>query len=297
MKQFVLPHLYGIIGTPIGHTLSPALHNLAFKAHGIHAMLFPWQLAAEDLSSFVTMMDALNIKGCCVTIPHKQAIIPLLGNLTRQAKVVGAVNMIYKKNNTLIGDNTDVAGFVAPLLNTPHLLTFKKALVLGTGGGARAVLIGLQKLGLHDITVVGRCCEMTNQLAKEFMIKTLPWHKREKSDANFIINATPIGMAGKFESETPYNGEWLSGRHGLLYDIVYNPVTTRLCREAKAAGWEVISGINMFFAQANSQFHTWTGLTIPDEAKEAVLTYLTQQNNRSSLSNESANTGAFGSRV
>lgn len=274
MSQFDLPNLYGIIGYPLAHTLSPFLHTSAFKARNIPALLLPWQTPADKLSLFVKAVRLMKVKGCCITIPHKRAIISLLDDITPQAKAVGAVNCLYWENNMLYGDNTDVIGFMDPLLNNPTLSQFKKVLLLGCGGGARAVIVGLKLLGYSDITVTGRHLAAGHQLANEFNIQSIPWLLRNTSDANFIINATTLGMSGELESQTPYLADWFKKRKGLAYDIVYTPIMTRFCQEAKAANWHTISGLDMFFAQANAQFLLWTGQTLPKALKDDLALLL-----------------------
>lgn len=274
MNQFDLPNLYGIIGYPLEHTLSPFLHTSAFKARKIPALLLPWQTPANKLSLFVDAMRLIKVKGCCVTIPHKRAIISLLDDITPQAKAVGAVNCLYWKNNALCGDNTDVIGFMDPLLSSAILSQFKKVLLLGSGGGARAVIVGLKRLGYSDITVTARHLAASHQLANEFNIKSIPWPLRSTSDANFIINSTALGMSGELESQTPYLADWFKKRKGLAYDIVYTPIMTRFCQEATAANWHTISGLDMFFAQANAQFVLWTGQPLPKVLKEDLALLL-----------------------
>ena len=150
-----LPHkLYGVIGDPIAHSLSPTLHNAAFQAWGIPSVLMPWHIAPDHLGDFVRAVRTLPIAGCCVTIPHKSAIIPLLDRITPLAESVGAVNTLYWDGPELVGHNTDVEGFLFPLWQRPVM---PRVLILGAGGAARAVLGGLYQLpGVREILLCAR---------------------------------------------------------------------------------------------------------------------------------------------
>lgn len=264
MKPVVLPELYGIIGDPIAHSLSPILHTLAFQAVSIPAVLLPWQVSKSQLAAFMTASPLFNVKGCCVTLPHKQTILPFLSELTPVADAVGAVNTLFWSHGKLCGENTDVAGFIEPLIQHPRTGHFQDVLILGSGGAARAAIVGLKTQGYVHIALSSRTTQNAQRLAEEFKINVLPWESRSISKANCIINTTPLGMRGVLETETPYTAAWFSGRKGLAYDMIYTPNETRFCREAKTAGWDILSGQAMFFAQANAQFRLWTGHAIPE---------------------------------
>ncbi|MDL2259570.1 shikimate dehydrogenase [Deltaproteobacteria bacterium OttesenSCG-928-K17] len=275
MSDFKPYQLYGIIGHPLGHSMSPMLHTTAFKALNIPAVLVPWSLPPEKLQTFIDAFRLLGIKGACVTIPYKQSIIPYLDEVTDRVKAMGAANLIYDRDGKICGDNTDVLGFMAPLKENPPAAD-SKILLMGAGGAARAVVAGLQALGFKDITVTDIVPELPEALVKTFGLKQIPWDKRHEAPATVVINATPMGMKGKFEGETAYPAEWFAGRRGLAYDVVYTPFETRFQKEAKAAGWATVSGLKMFMAQADAQFHTWTGQHLPDEAKQTVIDALSQ---------------------
>lgn len=270
MSQFKPYSIYGIIGYPLGQTLSPLIHTTSFKQQDIPAVLVAWPTPPSEVESFIKSVRLLNIRGCCVTIPHKQAVIPFLDEVTDRVKKVGAANLIYWDGDKLCGDNTDVKGFMEPLEREPLPAEYKKVLLLGAGGAARAAVVGLQALGYTDITVTDIVADLPITLAKEFNLKTVSWDERHLVEAQIVVNSTPLGMLGKFEDQTPYNFEWFKGK-GVAYDIVYTPYYTKFRVDAEKAGWKSISGRDMFIGQANEQYRIWTGNNLSDNAKQAVI--------------------------
>ncbi len=266
MSDFTPHRIYGVVGYPLGHSLSPLLHTTAFQALGIPAALVPWALEPAQLPDFIRAVRLLNIQGACVTIPHKQAVIPLLDEVTDRVRAIGAANLLYWRDGRLWGDNTDILGFIEPLKQNPPAAG-TRALILGAGGAARAVAAGLQALDLTDITVTDIVEDLPESLARDFHLQRVPWDRRGEIPADLIVNVTPLGMKGRFETETPYPAEWFAGRTGVAYDIVYSPFETRFLWEAQNAGWRTIGGLGMFLAQADAQFLAWTGRHLPEEAK------------------------------
>lgn len=278
MSIIITPSLYGVVGFPLGHSLSPLMHNTAFRELGITAVFLPWSVGPDKISVFIEAVRLLNIRGVSVTIPHKTSIIPLLDRVTDRVKATGATNLIYWEGEILCGDNVDMLGFMSPLeatLSQPHL---KKVLLLGAGGAARAVVAGLKALGLKDITITDIVIDLMAALvAEDGDLKTVPWDERANVPADIVINATPLGMKGKFENQTAYPAEAFQGRQGVAYDVVYTPFVTRFQREAAAAGWKTIPGWEMFIAQGNHAFHAWTGHNLPEAAKQVVFDALNAQ--------------------
>ncbi len=270
MNPCSTPSLYGVIGYPLGHSLSPLLHNTAFRELGIPGVLVPWSIEPDRLPDFIRSVRLLNIRGACVTIPHKQSIIPLLDRVTDRVKALGAANTLYWDGDLLCGDNTDILGFMSPLAADPPAEGQSRVLVLGAGGVARAAVAGLQTLGLRDITITDIVEESAATLGETFGLKTVPWAGRGDLAADILINTTPLGMKGTFEGETPYPAQSFAGRRGIAYDIVYTPFVTRFLREAASAGWKTIGGLEMFISQADHQFLTWTGRNLPPAARQAV---------------------------
>ena len=275
MQEFVASKLYGIIGNPLGHTLSPALHTTAFKLLGLPGVLLPWPMTTDKLPAFIKAMRILDIQGVCVTIPHKQTVMPLLDSISERARKVGAVNLIYRQGNELIGDNTDVPGFVNAL-EKPPLPHNTRALVLGSGGASRAIITGLKSLGISTIAISNHNSGSAFALAKEFDLTPIAWESRGREIFDLVVNTTPLGMKGKFIDDTPYPEAYFKGRTGIAYDIVYSPLETVFLREARTAGWRCINGLEMFLGQADHQFFIWTGQHLPLEAKQVVIDALTK---------------------
>lgn len=263
--------LYGIIGYPLGHSLSPLLHNTAFQAMKRPALMFRWALPPEAVGDFMRAARLLPVRGCCVTLPHKVAVIPFLDEISPLVRRVGACNTLYWQGEHLCGENTDVIGFMSPLL--PYALPPQlPALVLGAGGAARAVVTALQELGLQQIFVSARQQEKTVCFCEEFGLAPVLWHERADVPALLVVNTTPAGMQGKDEEGTAYPQQAFAGRQGIAYDIVYTPQETRFLREAKQAGWQCIGGLAMFLGQAARQCQLWTGAAaLPEAAQKAVL--------------------------
>ncbi len=270
MAAFVPSELYGIIGFPLGHSMSPLMHNTGFQTLGHPGVMLPWSIEPKDLEIFVKAMRVLNIRGCSVTIPHKTRIIPFLEKQSERVKIIGACNTLYWEGDKLCGENTDVLGFLTAL-EAEKLPEDAKALILGAGGAGRAVVAGLKMKGLKDITITDIVDELPDALAGEFNLKRAAWDGRLKIEADIIVNVTPLGMSGKHQDKAAYSLEsFREKKPGIAYDVVYTPAQTRFVREAAQAGWKTIGGQAMFFAQGNHQFKIWTGADLPKEALDAV---------------------------
>ncbi len=267
-SSFLPTRLYGIVGHPLGHTLSPLVHNWGFRHFGIPGVYLAWPVEPGRLADFVTAVRVLGIAGVSVTIPHKTAIMPLLDDITDRAAKVGAVNTLYWREGRLCGENTDVAGFIRPFVERG--IRPASALVLGCGGAARAAVAGLRELAVPDVRVSNRTPGRAEGVCRDFGVAFVPWEKRGEFAAGLVVNTTPLGMLGQNEGLSPMPAEAL-GPTGLAYDLVYNPYATRFVRDAAAAGAGVIVGLEMFFWQAVEQFRLWTGRALPrDEAWELL---------------------------
>ena len=267
MSTFAPPALHGIIGYPLGHSLSPLMHNTAFRTLNLPGVYLSWPIEPGRLPGFVDAARLLNIRGCSITIPHKVDIIPLLDETSAGVKEMGACNTIYRDGEKLCGENTDVIGFMAPLQKR-SLPPDTRALVLGAGGVSRAAIAGLRRLGLTNITLTNRRKERAEALCNEFGLLCAPWEERGDVPADLIINTTSLGMTGAQEHETPYPSPFQGS--GIAYDLIYTPFQTRFLLDAAAAGWETIPGLDMFIGQGDAQFHLWTGHHLPKEAVTAV---------------------------
>jgi len=285
----------GLIGYPLGHSLSPRIHSAALRACGLVGdySLFPIQPDdKEGLKDLLARVCSSEITGLNVTIPHKQNVIPLLDVLTETAEAVGAVNTIYLRNNKLIGDNTDAPGFLADLRK--FLAEFpspvraeqsrgveegikvkgKKALVLGAGGSARAIVYALLKDG-WNVILAARRFEQAQQLVDLFtnhqlQIADFTLSNIELSHITLIVNATPVGMSPNSD-RSPWPENLLFPQHAAIYDLVYNPRETKLMIDARAQGLSAITGQGMLIEQAALAFELWTGKQVPREIMLSVV--------------------------
>ncbi|MEJ2037960.1 MAG: shikimate dehydrogenase [Desulfosarcinaceae bacterium] len=271
MKINSRTELYGVIGDPVGHSLSPVLHNAAFRQTAYPGVYLAFKV--RDLAGAVQGMRALNIRGLSVTIPHKVAIMPMLDEVDEQAEKVGAVNTVVNRDGRLMGTNTDGIGAVAAL-KTAGNLTGKRVAVLGAGGAARAVIVGLQQEGA-EVMVYNRGTRRGRQLAAELSATFIPLDQFDGRGGkiDILVNTTPVGMLPHTDA-LPVRAEYLDSRL-LVMDIVYNPLETALLKAAGERGCRTIDGTAMFVHQGARQFSLWTGLKPPVAVmRDAVLAAL-----------------------
>lgn len=258
--------LYGITGWPLGHSLSPMLHNWAFKQTGFSGVYMMWPTPPDNLAAFFSAVRTLPVHGGNITIPHKVEAIKFMDKVSDRAALIGAVNTFYWSGGKLCGENTDVTGFIKPILHRK----FKSALVLGAGGASRAVVAGLKELDTAEIFITNRTPLKAAALAQEFGATALPWNERTKIQPELIINCTSLGMAGHSAGETPFPKDGFKDK-GLAYDIVYTPSRTRFLQEAADAGWDVQGGLDMFAGQAAEAFRLWTGKEMPESGAVRLI--------------------------
>jgi shikimate dehydrogenase len=272
----------GLIGYPLGHSLSPKIHTAALKACGLDGdyCLFPIEPQdGQGLQDLLQRVRTGEITGLNVTIPHKQNIIAFMDELTPTANAIGAVNTIYMRSDKLVGDNTDAFGFLADL---KRFLTLesdssrarsgmlsqmrKDALVLGAGGSARAVVYALSNDG-WKITIASRRIEQAEHLADSFTthnIKTTDFPDLRPLTFDLLVNTTPIGMSPNVDV-SPWPQEIPFPNTAAVYDLVYNPRETKLVKDAHAQGLSATTGLGMLVEQAALAFELWTGKTPPRE--------------------------------
>ena len=268
MQEIEKTKLFGVVGYPLGHSLSPVLHNWGFYKCDLQHTYLKWQIPQRDLGAFIVSMYTLPIYGASVTIPHKKTVIPYLDDISQEAREIGAVNTLFWKNKELYGENTDWQGFLQPLINMG--IEAQSALILGAGGAALSSIVGLQKLGVSKILVAARKKHVLQELEAKFGIKPVDWDYKEDYKADMLVNTTPLGMAGEYQSVSPFDGS-LEG-FNYVYDLVYNPLQTNLIQKAATEqNCTVISGLYMFIYQALRQFQTWTGCEFPVEEAEDKL--------------------------
>ncbi len=247
--------LFGIIGFPLGHSLSPALQNWAFRTTGYPGVYMSWPIEPGKLGAFFQAVRILPVSGGNITIPYKIESVKLVDKISERVKSIGAMNTWYWRDGELWGENTDVTGFIAPLKN----YHFASALCLGAGGASRAVIAGMKELKIPEITVTNRSFKKARELGDVFHVHAIPWDERMNCRADLVVNATSMGMKGEQADKNPYEKAWMEGRKGMAYDIVYNPLQTLFLEEARAAGWKTETGLAMFVEQARAAFALWTG--------------------------------------
>ncbi|MCI0485907.1 MAG: shikimate dehydrogenase [Blastocatellia bacterium] len=251
----------GIIGRPVSHSASPAMHNRAFQSMGLDFVYLPIEVAdpAEFFARFVRPASReidWPLRGFSVTTPHKTAVLPLVDEVDETARKVGAVNTVVINEGRVTGYNTDVQGAMEPLENVCSLAGARCA-VVGAGGAARAVVYGLRERGAR-VSVFARDPARAASLADDFGVSIFPIESLESSDASIIINATPVGQRGLSEGESIVPMRALAGRP-IAYDLIYNPLETQFLKDARAAGCRTTGGLEMLVAQARLQFELWTG--------------------------------------
>lgn len=243
--------VYGIAGGSVVHSVSPAMHNAAFRERQIDAVYLPFP--AVSAADFHAFGRAIGISGASVTIPLKVSLFDHVDEVYAIARRIGAINTVRVADGRWLGGNTDATGFLEPLQEHVELSGLRAA-VLGAGGAARAVTVALSSCGC-SVRLHARSREQAEQVALLTPVEVGPWPP-EPGSWDLLINTTPIGMYPR-AGETPIAKEQLTGRY--VYDLVYNPSTTRLLREAAAMGCMPIGGLEMLVAQAREQFQWWTG--------------------------------------
>jgi shikimate dehydrogenase len=249
--------LYGVVGKPIGHSVSPAMHNAAFAETGLDAVYLAFE--TEDMEGCLRGIRALDIKGMSITIPFKSMVIPYLDEVNLLAKRIGAVNTIINDDGRLIGYNTDALG-AYKALNEKIVLPGKSCLVLGAGGAARAIGFILKEKGV-DISLVNRSDARGNELARVLECPYIPLDRVGEHKADLLIQTTPVGMFPNVDECLVPEPVLKAGM--VVMDIIYNPVETRLLKMAKGRGCITISGLSMFVYQGAEQFRLWTGVNPP----------------------------------
>lgn len=249
--------LYGVVGLPLGRSLSPVMHNAAFKAKNLNAVYLAFETG--DIRGCLRGMRALGIRGMSVTIPHKSAVIPLLDEVDDLAKRIGAVNTIVNDNGRLTGYNTDALGAIKALEDKIQPAG-TDCLLIGAGGAARAIGFMLKQRGAR-LTVANRTTKRGEELARLLRCPFAALSEVAGLKADLLIQATPAGMY-PMTGRSVVSPEIL--RKGMVVmDIVYNPVETRLLRDARERGCHTINGVAMFLNQGAEQFRLWTGMDAP----------------------------------
>lgn len=258
--------MVGIIGYPVRHSLSPIMHNSEFQRLGLDFVYLAWEVLPEHIGNAVQGLKALGARGFNVTVPHKQAVVAEIDELSEEAKAIGAVNTVRFEDGRAVGYNTDAEGWREDV-ETQVPLKGKTVCVIGAGGAARAVAVGAAQAGASPLLICNRRFETAEALGEllrhYFPHVEVQWsslcgnHCRELvRSAQVVVNATPVGMVGK--GGTPIPTQWLIPGQ-FVYDTIYTPAETQFLREARERGCHVRNGLGMLVRQGAKAFELWTG--------------------------------------
>ncbi len=270
----------GVFGYPVAHSLSPAMHNAAFTALGLNYIYVPFPVPPERIGVAIQSLASLGVVGVNLTIPHKELVLPYIDELTQEAKDIQAVNTVHVVDGRLIGDNTDGRGFWEPLREQGFSIAGETAFVLGAGGAARSVVFRLMREGAK-VVLVNRTRERAERLAQDVAnagvgeIAVISADDAEAVEralrrSKLFVQTTKVGMRPDIGAlpEIP-----ISALHSDLtvYDLVYNPVKTRLLEEAEARGCDTMTGVKMLVYQGAIAFQRWTGVFPPTDVMERAV--------------------------
>lgn len=269
--------IYGIFGFPVEHTLSPAMHKAAFKKLGINAAYLAFSIPPNRLKEAVKAIRVLNIQGINVTVPHKEMIISFLDGLSEEASLIGAVNTVVVKKNKLIGYNTDGQGFIRSLEETSFNPKDKSFLIIGAGGASRSICVSLSKVKVKEIFI----CDIIEEKARDLKahinrvcpkcyIEAVPTNslKVVRDRLSILVNATPLGLK---ETDPLPVDKGLLRKDIFVYDLIYNPSTTKLLSLAKRTGLKYSNGLGMLLFQGALSFKFWTNHQPPVKAMRQAL--------------------------
>jgi shikimate dehydrogenase len=269
--------LAGVIGSPVAHSRSPALHGYWLRRYGLPGHYIPMDISQDDLPLLLRQLPKLGFVGLNVTIPHKETVLKLADIVTDRAALIGAANtLIFRADGKIHADNTDGAGFVANLRQgAPHWdPAAGPAVVFGSGGAARAVLAALLELGVPEVRLANRTRPRADQLRSDFGAKVtvVDWVQAGNvlDDALTVINTTALGMTGKPAFRVPLDA---LNRKAVVNDLVYTPLRTHFLELAEAAGCTVVDGLGMLIHQAAPGFERWFGQRpeVDDATRQALL--------------------------
>ncbi|NQS76182.1 MAG: shikimate dehydrogenase [Peptococcaceae bacterium] len=274
----------GVFGCPVGHTLSPIMHNAAFTATGLRYVYVPFEVAPYTLPAAVEGIRALGMAGVNLTVPHKEAVLPLLDGISDEAAHIGAVNTIINREGYLYGENTDGKGYLKALREAGFVPAGRTVLFLGAGGSARAVAVQLALAGAGKLVFANRTEARAAQLAQFVTDRTgtvtdlAPWPERPGdqvlaqvlAEADLVVQTTSLGMSPNVYETVPL--PFANFRPGqVASDLVYNPPETLFLKKARLGGAVTVSGLGMLLHQGALAFELWTGVPAPLEAMREAL--------------------------
>jgi len=266
---------YAVIGDPIEHSLSPTIHNAAYRELQLECTYIAYRVAQGDLATGIESLKKIKISGFNVTIPHKIEMMNYLDNVDENCKKIGAVNTVLNDDGILRGFNTDMDGFLEPIKRKEFEIKNSKILLLGAGGASRAIIAGFQKENAREITIVNRTktngdelAQFSNKLGLNATSQTIEDMNSFDSNFDFIVNASSLGL----KNENNIIPEKLFDEKTIIYDIVYKPVKTDLINKAKEKNCKIIFGYEMLLGQAIRSFEIWLDRKAPyDVMKRSIL--------------------------
>jgi len=261
------PH-YLVIGNPVGHSLSPLMHNRALDYYDLEASYHAVSVTNEELAQFASWMNRDEFLGANITIPYKKIMMDFVDEFSETARNAGAINTIVKAGNKLAGYNTDIAGFSAPLLKYKDKIDHSRAIIFGTGGASNAVVLALKNLNCSEIVLISRRPENKEPdgIFKDCIFAGYEEWTARAEDAALIVNTTPLGMHPDTGSSPVRQGEEFVLEGKICYDLVYQPKETRFLKQSGRAGAVTIGGLEMLIQQGSESFRLWTGKPFPVDA-------------------------------
>lgn len=269
------PH-YLVVGHPLGHTLSPLMHNAALTHHRINATYTAVDLRPDELSGLIGWMNNQNFQGCNITIPYKEQVFKVVDHFDDSVRGIQAINTISKSKtgDKLIGSNTDIYGFYQPLKEFKDFIDGTRAIVFGTGGASKAVIVALEDFGVEEVVLVSRNPALIQKPNSDLRYHIVGYNQWQAfaDETSIFVNTTPLGM-GKFKDKSVIEERDISlVQNKLCYDLIYNPEKTLFLKNAEKAGAKTINGLDMLIHQGSRSFEIWTGKQFPFAEIKGLLT-------------------------
>lgn len=266
------PH-YLLFGHPVEHSWSPLMHNKALQYYEMEATYHAVDLQNSELAELAAFLNKDTFLGANITIPYKQVIADYVDHIDQKADKIGAINTIVKNNYSIEGYNTDYEGFLSPLKDSENDLIGSNAIIFGTGGASKAIVVALVEMGIEELFLVSRTPGRISSFGDFEQVKIISYHEWTSvvDEALLIVNATPLGMHPNIDRSPVRDSEiqFLEGR--ICYDIVYNPTETKFLKQAKQTETTTISGLEMLIQQGSRSFELWTGHSFPTEIIRSTL--------------------------
>lgn len=255
------PHFL-LFGKPVSHSVSPMMHTIAIKHHLLDVAYYAVEASESDISQIAAHLNKVTFLGANITIPFKRTFIELVDELSQTAREIGVINTIIKKNDSIVGENTDSYGFRKPLENLDSEINPDRAIIFGYGGATNAIIHSLNNLGFEEICIVSRNPNRLKERSNTITCSYDDWQYYAEQ-ASLIINATPLGMTPNIDSSPVHDDEIELLADRLCYDIVYNPRETKFLKQAKSVNGITIGGLDMLIHQGDESFFRWTGKRFP----------------------------------